>query len=367
MAVASELKQLAPDAKLIYIGERGGKFGHLVSDSGLFDAIHLIHAGKFRRYHNESWIRRISDLKTWSLNLRDLGRAVTGFGQSYRLLGRLRPDVVLAKGGFVCVPVGLAAWRRGISLITHDSDTLPGLANRIISRYARINATGMPEQFYSYPKAKLRYTGIPLVKDYQLVTPALQAQYRQELGLPLNAKVLFVTGGSLGAQRLNHALASALLAVMQAVPDLYVLHQTGKGKALGPNGIKGDRYQTFEYVKTMWQFSGGADLVLTQASATTLAELAQQGRAAVLLPSPHLAGGHQITNARYLADNQAAAVIYEDELSESKSKLADVLTKFLNDDQARMQLGQNLHKTLKSNASHELAKLILETVGGGKE
>ncbi len=95
LAVARELKRLRPDARIIYIGERHGKFAHLTKDNSDIDSIYTIFAGKFRRYHGESWLRRLVDVKTNALNIRDVFFVAVGFGQSFRLLGRLKPEIIL--------------------------------------------------------------------------------------------------------------------------------------------------------------------------------------------------------------------------------------------------------------------------------
>src|SRR5690606_13564925 len=151
LAVAHELKKIEPDARLDYVGERGGKFKRLVLEDTSIDEARFILAGKFRRYHGESWLRRLLDVRTNLLNIRDALYTLIGFCQSVWLLLRRRPDVVFIKGGYVGVPIGLAAALLKVPFITHDSDAVPGLANRVVGRWARLHATGMPEKFYDYP------------------------------------------------------------------------------------------------------------------------------------------------------------------------------------------------------------------------
>src|SRR5688500_12846286 len=111
-AVAAELKQLQPDIRIVFVGQRGDRFGDLVAENEHVDASHRILAGKFRRYHGEG-LKQLLDVRTMLFNLRDLFYFFLGTLQSLVLIRRVRPDVVFVKGGFVGVPVGLAAafWR----------------------------------------------------------------------------------------------------------------------------------------------------------------------------------------------------------------------------------------------------------------
>lgn len=147
-----------------------------------------------------------------------------GFIQSVWLLLWWRPRVVFAKGGFVCLPVGLAAALLRIPLVTHDSDTVPGLTNRILAKYARYMAVAMPEHYYSYPKERIRYTGLPIRGDFASVSPADVRTARAQLGIPESAFVVAVFGGSLGAVRLNNAVTGVAEAFLQQSQQHWLLH-----------------------------------------------------------------------------------------------------------------------------------------------
>ncbi|MEO8784821.1 MAG: glycosyltransferase, partial [Candidatus Saccharimonadales bacterium] len=176
LAVAQKLKQLDPTVQIFYVGERHSKFASMTNGregQRLFDQRYAIFAGKFRRYHGQSWLARLMDVKTLFYNSRDLVFVALGIIQSWWLLRRLKPDVILMKGGYVGVPVGLAASRR-IPLITHDSDAMPGLANRLVSGRAVFHATALPaSQYPGYQVSKTRQVGVIVSADYQLMTPQL--------------------------------------------------------------------------------------------------------------------------------------------------------------------------------------------------
>ena len=147
LAVADEIKKAHPDSKIIYIGQKGDTFADIVAENMLIDEVRSVSAGKFRRYNGEG-LKQLLDFKTIWLNVRDAFRVIKGFWECNKLLSTIKPDVVFCKGGFVGVPVGLAAARLKIPYLTHDSDAIPGLANRIISRWAAKHAVALDPELY---------------------------------------------------------------------------------------------------------------------------------------------------------------------------------------------------------------------------
>lgn len=363
--MAHELKKQQPSCKLVYIGEKGGKFFDLAQQSGAIDESYAVSAGKFRRYNSKSLLAHLFDIKTNILNLRDLVRLLRGMRQSKRLLKQLKPDIIFIKGGFVGVPIGKSAAKLGIPYITHDSDTVPGLANRMIAKNAFLHTVGMPKEFYSYPPQKTEVVGIPLTPEFSLVDDNLMQQYRNYLNIPLKAKVLFVTGGSLGAQRLNSYMSLIAEDLLTKNPDLYVLHQAGKGDVGIYAHLNKDlqhRVSVYEFVEDLYRYSGAADLVIARAGASTIAELALQGKAVILVPNPYLTSGHQLVNANHLAEAQAVKVVHEQTLNTDPEALVIAISALINDQTGRKKLGKQLHTFAHPNAATDIAKIIIESI-----
>lgn len=360
LAVAHEVKKLRPDARVIYVGERKGKFADLTEGNQDIDEVFTIFAGKFRRYHGVSWWQRLLDFRTIFLNLRDLVLIGLGFVQSLRLLGKIRPNIILLKGGFVGMPVGLAAALRRQSFVTHDSDALPGLANRLVSRWARWHATGLPAEHYRYPKESVRHVGVLVVKDYQPVTPVAQKQFKIDLSIQPSMKVLLVTGGSLGARTINLAMVKAAPKLLQQYADLYIIHQVGKGNASTYGNFTHPRLQVLEFLKPMYQYTGAADVVITRAGANTLAEFGVQGKACVVVPNPLLTGGHQLKNAEYLLQQQAIKIVDERALQSGSEPIEEAVGELLSDSKLRRELGDKLKSLTIPDAAARLALLLVE-------
>jgi UDP-N-acetylglucosamine--N-acetylmuramyl-(pentapeptide) pyrophosphoryl-undecaprenol N-acetylglucosamine transferase len=361
LAVAQELKTQDPSVQIIYVGERGGKFASITDGSKLFDAQYMVFAGKLRRYHGDSFLRRVFDAKTNLQNLRDMFLLFMGFMQSLRLLARVKPDVILLKGGYVVVPIGLAAALKRIPFVTHDSDALPGLANRLVSRWAVLNATGMPPEFYDYSVDKVRHVGVLVAKDFVNITPDVQLKYKHELGLPSDAQLLAVTGGSLGAQRLNKAMVNVAQRLLDQFPDLHIIHQVGKGNDRVYGAFSHPRLQVLEFMRNMYIYTGAADVVVTRAGANTLAELGVQGKACIVVPNPLLTGGHQLENAKHLQAKAAVLVVDEVGLVHNKGEqLARSISSLLLDDAKRTLLGKSLRDLTVLDAADKLAEILAQ-------
>ena len=368
LAVAAELKRLQPKTRLVYIGQRGDKLGDIPAADPNIDEVFTVRAGKFRRYHGEG-LRQLLDIPTLLKNIRDVLYVLIGVRQSRALLKKLQPDVIFIKGGFVGVPVGLAAARLHIPYITHDSDAIPGLANRIIARWAAIHAVALPEEIYTYPSNKTVTTGIPVQSDFVPVTAALSKRYRAEINVPEQVKLLFIIGGGLGSQRVNQAVGEAVPHLLAEFKELHVVHVVGRTNeagmqqlytgALSPAELR--RVQVFGFISDVYHYSGAADIIISRAGATNLAEFALQGKACIIIPSPFLTGGHQLKNAQYLVDQSAAQVIDETDLRTDPNRLAKQVSKLLRDPAQQHELSVHLHKFAKPRATQELAKLILQT------
>lgn len=362
IAVARELKRLEAGVSLSYVGHRGDDLHGVVGEHADISKTHKIFAGKLRRYHGAGW-RQILDIKTMLKNLRDICHLLLGLLQSLILVRREKPDIIFIRGGFLGVPVGWAArfWR--IPYITHDSDAFPSLANRMIAKKARINAVALPKHLYRYSQEKTVEVGVPVARDFQKVDNSAKKAARNELGIPVFAKVLFIAGGGLGAQRVNEAVLAATEKLFATVPELFILHQAGRKNEAAVTeqyqklpAAQAERTRVFGFTDNMAKLSAGADVVVSRAGATALAELAIQNKPVIIVPNPMLTGGHQIKNAEAYARADAAIVVEEKSLNE----LGHITAGLMNDPVAQRRLSQNLAKFARPDAAVATAELILK-------
>jgi UDP-N-acetylglucosamine--N-acetylmuramyl-(pentapeptide) pyrophosphoryl-undecaprenol N-acetylglucosamine transferase len=365
LSLAHALKKKSPKARVIYIGLRGEKLIGLGKRLGIFDEHHEVSSGKLRRYHGQSRLRQILDLKTWFLNFIDIFKVMRGYFQARRLLKRIRPDLVLSKGGYVALPTGLAARKLRIPLVTHDSDARPGLTNRLLGRHAALHATAFPVENYLdyYPIESTVYTGLPLDERLQPVTASLQAEYKAKLRLPTDSFVLLVTGGGLGSKTLNEKTV-ALSAKFLESPKHFILHFSGSQHVSATEAAyerelpaeKLNRVKVLGFSPELYVYTGAADAVITRAGASSLGELALQHKACIIIPASFLSGGHQSRNIMGL--KAKGAVLTADD-TVTPQNLLRLIYRLEQNQHLSQQLGQNLGAIWRTDGAERLADVIL--------
>lgn len=365
LAVAHEIKLLEPGSHITYVGQRGDDLLDVVHAHQAIDAVATISAGKLRRYSGEG-MRQLLDIKTQVLNVRDVFRAIRGTFQSYRLLGKLQPDVLFTRGSFLSVPVAVAARLRRIPYITHDADSVPSLANRLIAGGASLHAVAMPVELYSYPPDKTVMVGMPVSEHHRFVTTQDQIAHKAALGLQEYKEVLLVTGGGNGARMLNKTAAQNARYLLATFPHLVILHVSGRSlegetKALYDSqglGKARSRVKVLGFSKEFYRLTGAADVVVGRGGMGSIAELAVQQKACVLVPSKQLSWN--VKNSLALA-GQGAVVELTEAQAEQPERLGRTVAELLNDPQKRQSLAERLGKFAHPHASRELAELVVKT------
>lgn len=363
VAVLRELKKRDQTAEIRFWCDR--KFAPQArSIMGHFDAsvpVQTILSGKLRRYHNlPLWRQLLRPVTIVGPNIRDMVLVVCGTVQSLFRLLMWRPDVVFTKGGFVCLPVGLAARMLGIPLVIHDSDAHPGLTNRVLAKWATAIATGAPLKHYPYPAKISRYVGIPIASEFVPTDEKARADAKAELGFDPTRPLVVVTGGGLGARRINDAVAQSLQQLLPAT-SLALISGTAQYDELRATTPQNDtRFQLHDFIaKDMAKLLGAADIVVTRAGATTALELAALAKPTVLIPNGYLTGGHQLKNAAVYEEKGAVAVIDEHALDANPLLLANTITKLLADRPAMAVMAKKFHAFAKPNAAKDVADMIL--------
>jgi UDP-N-acetylglucosamine--N-acetylmuramyl-(pentapeptide) pyrophosphoryl-undecaprenol N-acetylglucosamine transferase len=362
LAVINELHQQDPALKVWFICDKAfeSQSRGIMERAEVPVTVSTIAAGKFRRYAHLTRIQHMTNFDIVSRNLFDIFKIATGFVQSCILLLRIQPDVVFAKGGYVSLPLGLAAHVLRYPLVIHDSDTRPGLTNRILARYATVIATGSPLENYGYDSRKSHYIGVPIGRDFSPINEQTQHQYKQALGLDPELPLVVATGGGLGAPSINLALAKAARAL--SARGIAVYHVTGKRHyeevALLVKDIPSYVAVPFVYEK-MHEVLGAADVVVSRASATFLQELAGLAKPVIAVPAKQL--GDQLKNAEVYKAADAAVVMSDDEIG-TGTNLEDVIVRLIDDAELRKSMGNKLHVFARPNAAKDLAKLIQDAV-----
>ena len=365
-AVVKELRKSKPDAEIRFWCDRAflkqaTATMHTVDPDMRIDTIV---AGKLRRYHKLSIVRQLLQVRTIVLpNLFDAVKIAAGTAQSFVKLLSWRPDVIFTKGGFVCLPVGLAAWALRIPLVIHDSDAHPGLTNRILARFARTIVTGAPLKYYRYPKAKSHYVGIPVAGTISRVNAKQQAEAKKELGFSEHEPLVVITGGGLGASSLNEAAMAVLKDLLQFT-SVILISGTAHEAELRARAPKRKNFKLYGYVADdMLTMLGAADIVVRRAGATTLLDLAALGKPAIIVPNAHLSGGHQSKNAAVYEQAGAVVVLDEVQLKAQPLSLVDAINATLLNTAVMKRLSQNIFTLSKPEAARQTANFILKAVG----
>lgn len=321
--------------------------------------IQSIFAGKYRRYHSKSFLWHVTHLPTLLKNMRDIVLLGFGFIQSLAILVLHRPDVIFCKGGFVCVPVGFAAHLLRVPLVIHDSDTRPGLTNRILSRWARHIGTGMPTEFYPYEISKTTYTGIPVNQAFVPVSRKVQKDYKQQLGFNDDQPVLLVTGGGNGAESLNKKVSEMVGELLDS--GWGIIHLAGTGKT---DRLRQQQHAMPAKTRKNWHIEEfadmvpcmlAADIVLARTSASTLQECANAEKCVIGVPSPHL--DDQAMNAKFFASKQAIITINQTDIS--PHALYDVIVSVAG--AQGKKLAHTLHTVFaRPSAAADITKLLLD-------
>jgi len=361
VAVLKELRAKQPKVQLRFWVDK--KFAHqartIMSSFDDSIAVQTITAGKLRRYHHLTLLQHFLWPSLMFKNLGDAFLVGIGFVQSLFKLIIWRPDVIFTKGGYVCLPVGMAAHVLKIPLVIHDSDAHPGLTNRILSRWATSIGTGAPLEYYHYPKSKSKYTGIPINIDFKPFTKAEQWDAKREWGINPDKPLVVVTGGGLGARRLNNT-ALSILKKLQKSASVVLLSGVGQYDELKARLPKNsENFQLHAFTSKMPQLLGAADVVITRAGATTILELVALAKPTILVPNAALTGGHQIKNAAVYEDAKAAVVLIEDDMVEQPEMLLRAVNELLDNPKATQAMARRFASFAKPDAAKDMAKMIL--------
>lgn len=306
LAITRGLKDRYPGAKILYIGTTRGMEADIVPKEGL----------PFKGIAAAGLERKLSPR-----NLLVLWQAGHGFWQANGIIGHWRPDAVIGTGGYVCGPVVLAAALRGIPTLIHEQNALPGITNRILSRFAcGIAVTFADSKRYFPRQRKVKLTGLPLRPE---ILRADKSAGLEKMGLKGGRFLLFSFGGSRGARTINEAMV-AVIKMFAGEPRLNILHVTGKDghgdflRACASAGIdlgKAGNVTIMSYIYNMQDALAAADLVVSRAGAATLAELTALGIPSILVPYPYASENHQEFNARALEKEGAALVVLDRQLN----------------------------------------------------
>ena len=324
LAIAAALEKRFPGAEIRFAGNPDGMEARLVPAAG-YDFVPFRAMGIQRRPTPYNIYR----------NVKSLGLLATAAPRAKKVIRAFSPDLVVGTGGYVSGPILLTAARMGIPAATHEQNAFPGVTTKLLSREVDrvlLAVEKAAEYLPAEAREKCAVTGNPVRPE---IFTASREKAREKFGIPEGKICILSFGGSLGAQRVNEAVAD-VMAWHTREGKIHHIHATGRyGVELLPRLLEERRVawqgnpdlDIREYIEDMPDCLAAADLVICRAGASTLSELTAAGRASVLIPSPNVAENHQYHNAMVLQNAGAAVVLEEKDLTgEALVKLVQELT-----------------------------------------
>ena len=358
-ALREVLAEQGGELSVSWVGARGKLEERVAGQAGI--EFLPVATGKLRRASNPL------GMLTWT-NIKDLARVPWGAVQSCAIVRRLRPDVVVGFGGYVAVPVSVAAWLCRRPLVVHEQTVRLGLANRILARLAKATAVSSPSTLDLLPgraRSRAELVGNPIRAELfggeaDRAVAALGLD-----GFDRALPTIYVTGGALGARQINNLVTESLPWLLK---QANVVHQCGAAEidrvreaTAGLSPELTPRYHLAEFIgPELPDLFALADLVVARSGAGTISELSALGKPAILIPLASSAGGEQAHNARYLDERGAARALLGEVTPED---LREAIGTLLDDPSARATMAAHARDLGKPNAARTLADLVLRVAG----
>ncbi len=336
LAIARELRD-RHSAKVRFVGTARGLETRLVPEANF--PLELIRVGQLKSVSLTTRLRTLADLPL-------------GVARCIALVRSFRPDVVVGVGGYASGPAMMAAILLGTPTLAFEPNAVPGLANRIVGRFVRAAAVNFDSTRQYFRSAVV--TGIPVRQEFFAIKPRQQ----------VNSQRLLVFGGSQGARILNEAMPAVAAALLQARPQLTILHQTGARteqatrQAYLDSGANPAHWQVQAYLDDMPNRFAEADLILCRSGASTMAELAAAGKPSLLVPFALATDDHQRKNADVFVSTGAARMLLERELD--PAHLLDTLKEMLANETQLHTVGERARGLAHPNAATRIAEMVAE-------
>ncbi len=326
IAIATMIKDRIEDVDILYVGTEKGLESKIVPKAGFnFETIKV--SGIQRKITGKNIVR----------NVKAVGNLVSANSKSKKIINEFKPDLVIGTGGYVSGPIVKKAESMGVKTLIHEQNAFPGVTTKILAKHADtvLLTTGEAKKYLD-SKRDYVVTGLPVRKSFTAIT---KDEARAKLNIPKEDIVILSTGGSLGATRVNEAVADLMEWEKTCDKKITHIHSyggMGKGTFLesltekGVDYASGDKIRANEYIDNMSDCMAAADIVISRAGAGAIAELQAIGRASILIPSPNVTGNHQYHNAMVLGKVGAAEVIEEKDLS--KESIINAVKELIEDE-----------------------------------
>lgn len=345
LSVAKELRKNNAKHEIMYVGTSRGLESKIIPAQNL----------PFKTIDIRGMPRKID--KDLILFGRDF---VRGLLQARRILKEFKPDIVLGTGGYVCGPVVFAAWMKKIPALIHEQNVIPGITNKFLSRLSVKVLLSFEESKKYFPRAKTVVTGNPRASEIHRTNrnDALKA-----LGLDEHKKTLLIVSGSQGAKVINENVLKIINNLLEN-NWLQIIYITGDRYYDKVNEkIKGEdskRIIIYPFLNEMYLALASADLVISRAGATTIAEITAFSIPSILIPSPNVTNDHQKLNAKTLAEREAAVLMEENDLT--SELLEKNILELLSNEKYLFKMSQEASALGYPRAAAEVLKILEDNI-----
>jgi UDP-N-acetylglucosamine--N-acetylmuramyl-(pentapeptide) pyrophosphoryl-undecaprenol N-acetylglucosamine transferase len=341
IAIADEIKKLNQNTEYLFVGTKNKIEARVVPQRG-YTLSYIWISGFYRSLRLDNLLFPL--------------KVVVSFFQSFILIKKFMPDIVIGTGGYVCGPVLYTASLLGIPIVVHESNSYPGMTTRLLStRAIKIFTAFDKTAQWLKRKDNVELIGTPTRDALGTIS---REQGIRFFNLDPSKETVLIFGGSLGALSINRAVKEMINELIGA--GIQLIWQTGKSETISMNELKIKKNVWIgAFIDRMEYAFAAADIVVCRAGATTLAELTRLGKAAILVPYPYAASDHQTYNARSLVEAGAAIMITDKNI---KTKLKNELIYLLSDSKKMLQMSEACKKLGKPNAGSEIAHRIIDLV-----
>lgn len=349
IAIANKIKEKEPNSEIIFIGTNRGLENDLVPRAGY--SLKTIQAYGFNR--------RIS-----LDNFKKMYKTFRSIGEARKIIQEFQPDIVIGTGGYICVPVGMAAKKARIPIILHESNAFPGIAIKMLSKKADTILLGFEDARKRIPNAKkIVVTGTPTKVKYIEVSNSQRIQLIKQLGLQVDLPIALCFGGSQGAQSINESLVQIIK--QQKNSNYQIIWAAGPAQY---EQVKEkliecqmeiehlEKVKIVPYIYNMEEIMNIVDLVVCRSGAMTITEISNVGKPAIFIPFPFATENHQEYNAKVLEKVDAARIILDKNLT--ADLLNDMIENMVSDAEKLKRMGKNAKNISIENVEEKIYQEI---------
>ena len=345
IAIADEIKRRCPDAEILFVGAQDRMEMEKVPQAG-YEIEGLWISGVDRSFSLKNFIFPF--------------KLMSSLSKSRKIIKKFRPDIVIGTGGFASGPLLRVAISKGIPTLIQEQNSLPGITNRILAKYADTICAAYEKVKDVFPSEKTIITGNPVRQDL-LEVNQLREEALEHFNLSKDKKTVLVLGGSLGARRINRLIENDLKKFKDE--DVQLIWQIGKLYYNEYKKYDSVNVRAKEFINRMDLAYAAADVIISRAGAGSVSELCIVGKPVLFIPSPNVAENHQAKNAMAVTDHDAALMITEDELNE---RFEPCFFSLLKDERRMNRFAANIKKLALPNATSdivdEVEKLINKNI-----